>query len=106
MLGQENTTTIINSNCTQIPSAANVCNGFEINGISDWYLPSKEELTMLYDQMDLLEDQEGFTAFQDGKYWSSSEQDQDHAHNKDFGNGNDGFFLKSTACYVRGIRSF
>ena len=106
MLGQANTTTIINSNCTQIPSAANVCNGFEINGISDWYLPSKEELTMLYDQMDLLEAQQGFTPFQDGKYWSSSEHDQDHAYNIHFGNGIDEFSLKSTACYVRGIRSF
>ena len=105
-LGQTNTTTIINSNCTQIPSAANVCNGYEINGISDWYLPSKEELTKLHNQKNLLHAQQGFTAFQAAKYWSSSEQDQDHAYSNHFGNGTDAFSLKSTPCYVRGIRSF
>lgn len=104
--GQANTNSIIASNCTQIPSAANVCNGYEINGVSDWYLPSEQELTMLYNQMSLLEAQQGFTAFQDAKYWSSTEQDQDNAYNKHFGNGTDAFSLKSTPCFVRGIRSF
>ena len=74
--------------------------------MSDWYLPSEQELTMLYNQMSLLEAQQGFTAFQDAKYWSSTEQDQDNAYNKHFGNGTDAFSLKSTPCFVRGIRSF
>lgn len=106
MSGQVNTNNIIASNCTQIPSAINVCNGHEIDGFYDWYLPSQQELTLLYAQVSLLEAQQGFTAFKDAKYWSSSEQDQDSAHNKHFGNGNDAFSYKSIPCYVRGIRSF
>jgi hypothetical protein len=47
-------------------TAARLCRTLTLNGFSDWYLPSRDELNKLYLAQDLIG---GFTA---GYYWSSS----------------------------------
>jgi len=44
--GQANTTAIIN-NCSTAGIAAKVCDDLVLNGFSDWFLPSKDELDKL-----------------------------------------------------------
>lgn len=49
--------------------AANYCYSFNYNGYSNWFLPSRDELTLIYKNLMLV----GLGGFQNGqKYWSSS----------------------------------
>jgi hypothetical protein len=83
-------------------SAAVVARAYRGNSLSDWYLPSKDELNELRAQR--------ITAggFQDGNYWSSSESNTNSslAWRQVFGNNfqNEGF--KSAADAVRPVRAF
>lgn len=45
--GQANTTAIVNANCAAASTCARVCNDLILNGYSDWYLPSLNELLRL-----------------------------------------------------------
>lgn len=53
--------------------AKKACDELVLNGYDDWYLPSKEELITLYDNLK----KEGDGGFDDESYWSSSEGDND-----------------------------
>lgn len=68
------------------------------NNLSDWYLPSKDELNQLYLQRSSI----GAA----GGYWSSSEIDATHSWDQGFGNGIQGAGLKTQSTPVRPIRSF
>jgi hypothetical protein len=43
-------TSIISDNCPGLPYAASYCQNLVVNGYDDWYLPTKDELQILYDQ--------------------------------------------------------
>ncbi|RWW99938.1 hypothetical protein [Flavobacterium cerinum] len=45
--GQTNTTAIVNANCAAASTCARVCNDLILDGYSDWYLPSLDELLRL-----------------------------------------------------------
>lgn len=62
--GNQNTNDLMNANCS---SAANACGELISNGYDDWYLPSYEELSMLYVNRYLIG---GFD--QSAAYWSST----------------------------------
>ncbi|NTW26633.1 MAG: hypothetical protein HGA37_18185, partial [Lentimicrobium sp.] len=68
--GLANTIAIINE-CDETGIAARVCYDLVLNGYSDWFLPSRDELKELYLQRNVLG---GFIA---GFYYSSSEYDED-----------------------------
>ena len=69
------------------------------NNLSDWYLPSKDELNQLYLQR--------ATVGTAGGYWSSSEVNATTAWDQGFGNGIQGAGAKTTAgTPVRPIRAF
>lgn len=69
--GRANTTAIVNS-CNENLIAARICDDLVVNGYSDWFLPSKDELNRLYllryfiDGLDL-----------NKMYWSSSSYNAD-----------------------------
>ena len=95
--GHQNTHDMISAGCT---NAAQVCHGVTINGYSDWYLPSKDELNRLY-----LNSSEigGFTT---GNYYSSSEFDSYSGRGQSIGSGFQGAYDKNTTNYVRAVRGF
>jgi hypothetical protein len=73
--GLSNTINIVNS-CDYENIAARICNDFNFNGYEDWYLPSKDELNLLYINLHL----NGIGNFENGDgnccngwYWSSSD---------------------------------
>jgi len=67
--GQINSNLIL-SQCSNRPIAASVCDDLILNGYSDWYLPSKDELDILYTNL-RNHPVAGFG--NSGWYWSSSQ---------------------------------
>lgn len=78
--------------------AAKVCSDKVLNGYSDWFLPSKEELYLMYQQRSVIG---GFSA-PSPIYWNSTEYDSDLA----FCNGYHGTDYKNHYQMVRAIRAF
>ena len=71
------------------------------NNLTDWYLPSKDELNELYLQKTTVG---GFTA---GYYYSSSELFADDARSQSFDNdGTQNTAIKASILYVRPVRAF
>ena len=61
--------------------AAKLCRDYRGGGFSDWYLPAKDELNLLYAQKSLV------GGFVNEIYWSSSEFDTGDAWVQDFTDG-------------------
>jgi len=97
--GQANTNAII---AAQGPGnyAAKLCDDLVLNGYSDWYLPSKDELNQLYLNQTVV------GGFANGSYWSSSEYDYDIAWSQYFGNGYQYNNNKYSTLAVRAVRAF
>lgn len=98
--GQTNTTSIL-SGCSQAGIAARICDDLTLNGYNDWYLPSKDELNLMYQH------KSGIPNLGTCSYWSSSEGGSTYVwvHNLFYGfQGYDG--KTATWNYLRAIRSF
>ena len=80
--GLSNTQKIVSFSPTQI-NAATICYHLELNGYSDWYLPSLEELMVMYKNLKL----KNTGNFAPEIYWTSSETDFNNARIIDFKNG-------------------
>ena len=66
----------------------------------DWYLPSKFELNLLYQQRGVV------GGFANNGYWSSTELDADNAWYQHFYNGGQYDFYKYDTLAVRAVRAF
>lgn len=107
--GYQNTQDII-IGCTELNTAASICNNLVIGGYSDWYLPSKNELNALYINKTAI------GGFNDAYYWTSTEINEEYAYSQHFGTGAigtgwpDGYGAKNhfvgTTGFVRAIRAF
>lgn len=97
--GAKNTLDIVNG-CSTTGIAARICNDLELNGYSDWYLPSKDELNKLYLNRTSIG---GFAA---SEYWSSSGSEASYAWLQDFANGNQYENDKYHNLRVRAVRAF
>jgi uncharacterized protein (TIGR02145 family) len=101
--GAQNTDTII-SKCAG-ENAAKICKDLVLNGYDDWYLPSLEELVLIYNSLYL----NGIGNFNNTFYWSSSEFPDEanttHARGYSFNPYQDNSW-KSYALRVRAIRAF
>ena len=98
--GNQNTVDIMNG-CGTAGIAARICGDLLLNGYSDWYLPSKDELNKLYLNRTAIG---GWAAYW---YWSSSENDNGNAWVQDISSGfQTNYGYKSGYYYVRAIRSF
>jgi hypothetical protein len=98
--GQSNTTKIVDNDCSSSNNAANKCDNHQINGYSDWYLPSIYELEQIYLNKDIL------GGFSPGTYWSSSEHDWEIVHGYDFEDGTFGASGKGGYGFACPVRSF
>ncbi|PDH47304.1 MAG: hypothetical protein CND86_03720, partial [Bacteroidetes bacterium MED-G21] len=72
----------------------------------DWYLPSKEELELMYSTIGNGGPEGNIGGFEDYWYWSSSQNDSNHAWNVDFSNGLTNYDDKDITRRVRVIRAF
>ncbi len=98
--GQANTTLILNG-CITADIAARICNDLVLNGYSDWFLPSKDELNQMYLHKDAI------GGFASEHYWSSSEYSANNAWYQSFANGDSGAIIKPQPNYhVRAVRTF
>ncbi len=81
-------------------TAAAAASEYSLNGYTDWYLPSLDELNQLFINRGVV------GGFVDGYYWSSSEYDSSNAWNQFFGNGLKNFCGKGYPRNVRAVRTF
>ena len=97
--GQANTAAIAKKS-SKGSIAARICNDLVLDGYSDWFLPSKDEMNQMYLQ------KKAIGGFVNNFYWSSSEDSGSYAWLQYFRNGNESSNIKSSALYVRAIRAF
>jgi hypothetical protein len=89
-------------------NAAELCLDLGLGGYSDWYLPSKHELNLMYLNIGQgnvlgLGNVGGFANY---FYWSSTEYDNNYAWDRNFNFGFPGSSNKASSDYVRAIRAF
>ena len=100
--GNQNTIDIING-CPNAGIASRICANLVLNGYSDWYLPSKEELNKLFASRFIIG---GFEIYGYFYYWSSTEYNSIFAWRQSFNTGGQGYSDKNITNYVRAVRSF
>jgi hypothetical protein len=110
--GKANTQTIVkalgsgtikvNDQEVAISYAAKLCDDLTLNGYSDWFLPSKDELNLMY--VNLKESSLG--GFVSDTCWSSSEDEVYNAWNQYFGSGEQYSAAQRKNAMVRAVRSF
>jgi hypothetical protein len=99
--GEQNTLDI-EAGCTTPGTAADICANLSLGGYSDWFLPSMDELNLMYANLKLF----GVGGFTDNNYWSSSEYILNLAWNQNFGNGDQYYDFKYNTSRVRAVRAF
>jgi hypothetical protein len=103
--GQNNTTTIVTwlNSYSETGRAAQLCNDLTVEGYMDWFLPSKDELDLMYKNLYL----QGVGGFADYYYWSSSENYDGSAWYQYFLNGLQYYdYYEYYTFRVRAVRSF
>jgi hypothetical protein len=102
--GQNNTATIVTwlNNNFETDCAAQLCVGLNEGGYNDWFLPSKEELNLVYTNLHV----EGVGGFINAGYWSSSELSASNVWNQNFYNGTNGSSYKFVNLRLRAVRAF
>jgi len=99
--GLSNTTAIV-TDCATAGIAAKLCFDLVSGGYSDWYLPSSEELNLMYSNLKL----QNLGGFSNSNYWSSTESTASNSFMQSFQNGSVVSGVKSVAYHVRAIRTF
>ena len=82
-----------------------LCEEYKAGDFSDWRLPNKEELALIYS---LLYKNKGLGSFTNDFYWSSTELNSSSAWLQNFSDGkqNASDFGKGKQCNVRAVRTF
>jgi len=103
--GKRNTQVIVDflRKIGESETAAQRCTQLNIGGFNDWFLPSKDELDLMYKNLK----QEGLGGFSDNWYWSSSQYIVNNAWGQRFGDGGQiGDGGKNSTGSVRAVRAF
>lgn len=102
--GATNTTRIIAALGNTGFYAAKICRDFRGGGFTDWFLPARYQLSLLYSKKTIVG---GFSSNLSYGYWSSSEFSYNEVWKYDFSGLVNGYkTLKNEAGYVRAIRAF
>jgi hypothetical protein len=106
--GAQNTTDIVNQLGSTADYAAKFCSDLNCGGYDDWFLPSKDELKAIWDN--LVDDGTGANSgaggFAENTYWSSSEANSTNAIGREFSDGGWSYIYKDSTIYVRAVRAF
>jgi uncharacterized protein len=104
--GKQNAADMLRA-CTDSGSAAALCAALSVNGVTGWFLPSRDELALMYRNLKAA----GLGDFRDGgaadnfTYWTSSQQTADMANHIDFADaGRQHYDDKDFPRRVRAIR--
>jgi hypothetical protein len=97
--GKRNTQLIVKA-CKDEGNPARICDDLILNNYSDWFLPSKDELVLMYNHRNLI------GGFAGSPYWSSSSFNPYYAWLVYFRNGYTVYTDKYYAYCVRAIRAF
>ncbi|MCW5907390.1 MAG: hypothetical protein KIS94_06000 [Chitinophagales bacterium] len=95
--------------CAQANISAKICDALTLNGYSDWFLPSRDEVMLMYNNLHLVG--LGGFSFVPGcgnscTYATSSESGANSSTGVDFWNGSYANPGKNVANYVRAVRAF
>ena len=106
-IGTGNQNTIdIEAECTTSGIAADLCANLILSGYSDWFLPSRDELELMYINLH----SQGLGSFSNDYYWSSSEWGGNDSWYVYFADGTVSYLhppiYKASAISVRAIRAF
>jgi len=82
--------------------AAQICSIMDVNGYKDWFLPSKDELDLMYKNLK----QKGLGGFSNNFYWSSSQYYNNYAWCQRFSDGDQDVDSKDYTLSVRAVRAF
>jgi hypothetical protein len=99
--GQTNTSSLV-SILGNDYYAAKVCDDLVLNGFDDWFLPSRDELGLMYTNLK----NNGFGNFTNSSYWSSSEYDYLNAYAQYFSSGRLSCNNKIHSYSIRAVRIF
>jgi hypothetical protein len=103
--GGKRNTQIINEQLRQTGEtgkAAQLCEAINFDGVTGWYLPSKDELDLLYKNLKV----KGIGGFTNNRYASSSNDGRNIIWVQSFNNGRQYSLEKNTSYSVRAIRAF
>ena len=115
--GAQNTIDI-ETGCTAVGTAADLCANLTLDGYTDWFLPSEDELNQMWTN---LADSDGdgsntgpsdpnnlggFVSHAYSFYWSSTQYDNQYARRQGFRDGSRSYHHKSDPGYVRAVRAF
>ncbi len=107
--GKQNTEEMLAASCTERGTAADLCVNYSLNGVGGWFLPSRDELALMYRHLKAT----GAGDFGDAgladnfTYWTSSQATADMAHHIDFADsGRQHYDDKDFPRRVRAIRAF
>ena len=82
---------------------AKKCLDYSYGGYDDWFLPSIDELNLMYHNLH----KRGLGSFANSYYWSSSEGVSSNAWQQNFGSGDQGCYNRNdNVTYVRAVRAF
>lgn len=100
--GRQNTIDIINGYGTGSFLAADICDKLVFAGYDDWFLPSKDELNLMYQYKDKI----GGGNLAWDRYWSSSQVDEKNGYVQNFDNGQSTPGHKEDKQSIRAVRAF
>lgn len=99
----ENNTALIVAGCSDTNFPAKICDNLVLGGQSDWFLPSIDELNLMYNNLQ----KNGLGNFNtQAAYWSSTEFSANYAWAFSFDYGNAYNLNKSSTTYVRAVRAY
>ena len=115
-IGTGNQNTIdIEVGCLTVGTAADVCSNLILGGFNDWFLPSKDELNLMWINLADTDgngsnngpsDPNNLGGFTSYVYWSSTEDDNENAWMQNFFTGNQWPRAKYSNYWVRAVRAF
>jgi len=100
--GLQNTIEIVDNTAPGSWCAAQLCHNLELNGYTDWFLPSKDELSLMRSNLHV----NGIGDFGNNNFWSSSEYDENNAWKHFFGSASGNYYSKTIGYHVRAVRAF